>query len=67
MPVYDVCAEEPDGTERRFEWKEATEVGKQIYDSMTSYVVIAIRPDESGRYDAIIEARSWMGPPEFPR
>ena len=64
MPVYDVRAEELDGTVRRFEWKEPAEVGDYIRESMTTYRVALIRPDETGRYDAIIEAQWRIAPPQ---
>ena len=61
--MYEVRAEEMDGSERRFEWKEPAEVGDYIRESMTTYRVVLIRPDESGRHDGIIEAQWRIAPP----
>jgi len=64
--VYDVHARNADGTESRFEFKrdEPLKVGDAINPVTMSYKVLRILPDESGRYDAVIEAKLVVGPGE---
>jgi hypothetical protein len=59
---YDVHAKEADGSECRFEWRqiERLKVGDSIYRRMTTYFVRRISPDESDRYDRVVEAE-WRG------
>ncbi len=61
--VYEVRVSGPDGSERRrfeLERNEALKVGDTISQALGAliYQVVRIVPDESDRFDAIVEADS---------
>jgi hypothetical protein len=62
--VYEVRVKNPDGSETRFELErdEAPEVGGLITQSTVIYRVLRVLPDESDRFDSVIEAEQVVGP-----
>jgi hypothetical protein len=62
--VYEVRVKNPDGSESRFELKrnEAIELGDVITQGTTRYMATRVLPDESDRFDAVVEAQWFAGP-----